>query len=82
MFTRKASDDYTEVLMGTKDECGDTSDLDAVVIVHTAAGNFEHRQRFRQVYGDHNATWPFKLKVGTYAILDQRPIKNKKRQQR
>ncbi|GFN75382.1 hexosyltransferase [Plakobranchus ocellatus] len=49
-YPKRASDDLTGVLIGTDDECGNASSLDAVMLVHSAAGHFSRRERYRKAY--------------------------------
>ncbi|KAH9520322.1 hypothetical protein Btru_060494, partial [Bulinus truncatus] len=62
-YPKQASDDLTEIMMDTSDECGNTSTLDAVMIVHTAGDHFDRRSRFRKTYSSFNNTKPYRLKV-------------------
>ncbi|CAL1546691.1 unnamed protein product, partial [Lymnaea stagnalis] len=60
---RQASDDLTRISIGTVDECSNTTDLDALIIVHTSADHFKRRDRFRRTYANYNNTKPFRLKL-------------------
>uniref|UniRef100_A0A0B7A977 Hexosyltransferase n=1 Tax=Arion vulgaris TaxID=1028688 RepID=A0A0B7A977_9EUPU len=62
-YPRYASDDLTEIIMDTNDECGNSSITDAVVVVHTSADHFERRARFRKTYSNYSNTKPYRLKV-------------------
>ncbi|XP_005102160.2 beta-1,3-galactosyltransferase 5 [Aplysia californica] len=62
-YPKRASDNLTKTLIATDDKCDGDGRLDAVVIVHTAAGNFRRRSQFRKAYSDYKATEPYRLKV-------------------
>ncbi|BFY99189.1 hypothetical protein BsWGS_02229 [Bradybaena similaris] len=68
-----ASDDKTNSLLDTRDMCGDVSGYDAVVIVHTAVTHFEHRQRYRDTYGNFGFTRPYRLKIVFFLGLPSDP---------
>ncbi|XP_059172372.1 beta-1,3-galactosyltransferase 5-like [Physella acuta] len=62
-YPRHASDDLTKIVLDTSDECGNMTELDAVVIVHTSADHFTRRERFRRAYANYSNTSPYRLKV-------------------
>lgn len=49
-YPKFASDDLTGVQFGTSDGCGNTSALDAVVLVHSSASHFSRRNRYRKAH--------------------------------
>ncbi|CAG5130546.1 unnamed protein product [Candidula unifasciata] len=68
-----ASDEETNSLLETRDMCGDVSGYDALVIVHTAVTHFQHRQRYRDTYGNFDFTRPYRLKIVFFLGLPSDP---------
>ncbi|BFZ01134.1 hypothetical protein BsWGS_04173 [Bradybaena similaris] len=62
-YPSHASDDLTEMTMTTNDECENASQMDAIIMVHTAANHFKRRQQFRNIYSNYSNTKPYRLQV-------------------
>ncbi|XP_059177677.1 lactosylceramide 1,3-N-acetyl-beta-D-glucosaminyltransferase A-like [Physella acuta] len=60
---RYPEDSLTQVVIDTADVCGDLGRYDALMMVHTANAHFEHRQSYRDTYGNEAFTSPYRIKM-------------------
>ena len=57
---------WLQILLEPEDGCRDAAEYDAIMVVHSAPGNYDKRKIFRQVYNNLNNTRPYRLKVHSY----------------